>query len=79
MLQMARDVQEFFDPGTNEITRFIFVTSWCVDYVYCPATRPVAPEVIEQFRKSIWLEPVDAEGDALLFRVVIPEELRDYV
>jgi len=79
MLRMARDVQEFFHADTPDIVRLSFAMIWCVDYVYCPATRPVDPAVIAQFDRATWLERVDSEGGAVLYRVVLPPEAKAYV
>jgi len=79
MLTLARRVQEFYDPATSDVVRRAFVAGWCVDYIYCPATRPVAPEVIEQFNRTPWLIPVDWEGDAVIYLVNLPAGPIDHV
>ena len=46
------------------------VEEWCVEYVYCPDTWPVAPEAIEQLRQCMWLDEIASEGNAVLFQVL---------
>lgn len=69
MLGAAREVQRFFAPGATEMYRFLFIQDWCVDYVFCPATRPVDPGVVAALDALPWLERIAMAGDAVLFRV----------
>lgn len=69
MLETARAVQQFFSADAGADFRKRFAQEWCVEFLYCPATRPVDTAVIAQFQETFWLEEVDGEGDALLFRV----------
>ena len=69
MLETIQEVQQFFSVDADEDFRKRLVQMWCVEFLYCPATRPADTAVIEQFQKTSWLEEVDREGDALLFRV----------
>lgn len=69
MSSLGQAVQRFFAPGAANAERRAFVKEWRVEYIYCPSTRPVDPEVIKQFRNSIWLEETARDGAAALFRV----------
>lgn len=71
MLSTAREIQEFFSPDAREDFRMYFVQDWCVNFILCPATRPVDPRVVVQLAQLPWLQEVGQEGDAVLFRVLI--------
>ena len=62
-------VGRFFSKDASDEFRQRFVEDWCVEYIYCPDTWPVDPEVVQQLRRAWWLEEVAAEGNAVLFRV----------
>jgi len=66
----ALEVQRFFDAGTTDEARAELVSRWCVTYVYCPATRPVAASVVDALRALPWLSLVAEEGGAAVFRVL---------
>ena len=70
MSAMAAEVLGFFDPATNEEARKVFVDRWCIGYVFCPETNPVAPETLSQFAQTPWLEPVVRVGECRLYAVV---------
>jgi uncharacterized membrane protein YdcZ (DUF606 family) len=62
-------VGRFFSKDASDEFRQRFVEDWCVEYIYCPDTWPVDPEVVQQLRRAWWLEEVAAEGNAVLLRV----------
>jgi hypothetical protein len=62
-------VGRFFSKDASDEFRQRFVEDWCVEYIYCPDTWPVDPEVVRQLRRAWWLEEVAAEGNAVLLRV----------
>ncbi|HPO14758.1 MAG TPA: hypothetical protein PLI09_15055 [Candidatus Hydrogenedentes bacterium] len=67
---LSRNVQRFFTATSNDWERQQFVRNWCVDYVYCPQTEPVAPEALRQLREATWLREVASEDRAALFEVL---------
>lgn len=72
--QMMPDVRSrvarFFTPGTGEEERRALIEDWCVDYVFCPVTTPVADETLAEFRQLDWLrETASADGGAV-FKVM---------
>ncbi len=67
---MKEGVQRFFDPNTANEYRRVFLSEWCVDYVYCPDTFPVHPDTLAELIGMQELEVVGREGDAVLFRRV---------
>ena len=69
MFSAARAVQTFFSVEADEALRKEYARRWCVNYIYCPATRPVDGAVVAALRDTPWLEEVDGEGAAVLFRV----------
>lgn len=69
MLDTIRAVQRFFDPETAPEARARFLVDWCVDWVYCPHTRPVAPETLAALRAMPRLAEVAAAGNGAVFRV----------
>ncbi len=66
-------VADFYRPETPNAIRREMVEKWCVRYVYCPDTDPVAPETVAQLRASGWLREVAANEKAVLFEVNNPE------
>lgn len=71
MLKTSREIQQFFAPDTSDVFRAYFVQDWCVEYIFCPATRPVESSVITELSALPWLERIAQEGDAVLFKVLI--------
>jgi hypothetical protein len=71
MLSTAREIQQFFSPDTGDEFRYLFVQDWCVNFILCPATRPVDPLVLAHLSALPWLERIGEQGDAVLFRVLI--------
>ncbi|MBI2424710.1 MAG: hypothetical protein HYV27_17910 [Candidatus Hydrogenedentes bacterium] len=69
MPEVRTAVAVFYSGGTPETARRALVERWCVQYVYCPATEPVADAVREELRPLPWLEPVASAGRGILFRV----------
>jgi hypothetical protein len=67
---LEKYVGTFFSQEAPNDFRRDSLERWCVEYVYCPDTWPVAPEVIEQLRAMTELEEVAAEGRAVLFHVI---------
>lgn len=59
----------FFSPAVDDTERHDLARHWCVDYVYCPDTWPVAPATLSALRAASWLEEHASEGGAVLFRV----------
>ena len=74
MLEMIRNVHRFFSPEADGAFRRTFVERWCVDTVYCPDARPVAPETLAQLRATPWLEETGTAGTAAVFKVSLPTE-----
>jgi hypothetical protein len=70
MENMIESLQEFFSENTHPLYRTIIIEDQCVEYVYCPATRPVSAVVLDQLQEVEWLEEIDREGEAVLFRVM---------
>jgi len=68
-LDVRKRVKTFFDPKTTNSERRVFVDRWCVNYIYCPDTTPVAPAVVKALRTASWLTKDASEGHAVLFRV----------
>lgn len=62
-------VHRFFEPSTTEAARAAFVRTWCVDYIYCTDTTPVAPETLATLRALPWLDERAHAGQAALFAV----------
>jgi hypothetical protein len=69
MPELRSRVFQFYEVGCAEAYRRSLVEEWCVDYLYCPDTTPLAPEVIAEFRALSWLEEVASENRAVLFKV----------
>lgn len=69
VLQMTEAIQRWFAPEGAEADRKALVDKYCIDYVFCPEWRPVAPETLAQFRQTPWLREVAQSGGAVLFRV----------
>jgi len=63
------DTDAFFSKGCDEFLRRKFVEQWCVRYVYCPDSHPVDENVLEELRRTPWLEEVGVSGEAALFKV----------
>jgi hypothetical protein len=63
------DTDAFFSKGCDEFLRRKFVEQWCVRYVYCPDSHPVDGNVLEDLRRTPWLEEVGVSGKAVLFKV----------
>lgn len=79
MLATALEVQRFFSPAASDLFRTMFVMDWCVDFILCPATRPVDPSVMAAFDALPWLERIAEQGDAVLYRVLIDTGSPGYV
>ncbi len=67
---LETEVDRFFSEQASEDFRKDFVEHWCVEYIYCPDTWPVPPEVVEQLRECDWLDEIASEGNAVLFQVL---------
>jgi hypothetical protein len=67
---LETQVNRFFSTSASDDERADFVAEWCVEYIYCPDTWPVAPEVLEVLRRTPWLEEIASEDQAALFRVM---------
>ncbi len=50
---LQEQVNRFFAPNTDAKFRRDFLTTWCVDYIYCPDTCPVS----EEFRNMLMHMP----------------------
>ncbi len=70
MMGTAHEVQRFFSTEASELFRSVLVDDWCVDFVFCPATRPVDPAVLEVLKATSWLERIGEKDGAVLFRVL---------
>jgi hypothetical protein len=68
------DCRTFFAGTTSETVRKAIVDDWCVDYVYCPDSHPVDPDVVTTLQQTPWLEEVTRCGNAMLFRVLRAHE-----
>lgn len=62
-------VHQFFQPEASAAARAAFVRRWCVDYIFCTDTTPVAPETLAALRALPWLEERAHAGQAALFAV----------
>ncbi|HPC18103.1 MAG TPA: hypothetical protein P5318_11080 [Candidatus Hydrogenedentes bacterium] len=62
-------VKAFFSPEACDDDRRAFVNAWCVDYIYCPDTWPIAPEVVRQLDNATWIEKVAQQGRGAVFRI----------
>ncbi len=71
---IKQDVNDFFTAGTPENRRRDIVKRWCVEYVFCPDTWPVAAAVRAELRNTDWLNEIASEGEALLLQVAKDEE-----
>ncbi len=69
MLETIRAVQGFFAPETAVAARALFLKDWCVDWVYCPHTRPVPKETLEALRAMPGLRETASTGAGAVFRV----------
>ncbi len=66
MPEVRARVAQFLAPGAPEPARRALIADWCVDYVFCPVTAPVARETLAELRGHGWLEEVaSAEGGAM--------------
>ena len=70
MMGTAHEVQRFFSTDANDLYRTLLVEDWCVDFIFCPATRPVDPAVVEALKAAPWLERIGEKSGAILFRVI---------
>ena len=61
-------VARFFSEDPD-MDREAFLEEWCIDYVYCPDTWPVHPEVLAELRMHNRLKAVAEESRGVLFRV----------
>lgn len=43
-------IDQFFAPSTDNNYRINFIQEWCIDYIYCPDTRPVDDSVRQQLK-----------------------------
>ncbi len=66
---LQKAVNQFFSPEGTDATRQAFVTEWCVDYIYCPATCPVDAGVVADFVAADWLVPIATDGNGAVFLV----------
>jgi len=69
-ITLRSEVETFFAPQTPNDVRRALVERYCVDYVYCPDTWPVAQETLDALRNVVWLEEIATEGRASLFHVL---------
>ncbi len=77
MTDLGPRVDRFYSPLTTDDERRDFAREFCVDWVYCPDTVPVATETIEQLRQTTWLRQHVEAGRGVLFSVSI-EPQEDY-
>src|SRR5690606_18803073 len=57
-VELSEELEVFFDAKTSDDVRQDIAKRWCVAWVYCPATWPVAATVRDQLRAADWLELV---------------------
>ena len=43
-------IDQLFAPSTDNNYRINFIQEWCIDYIYCPDTRPVDDSVRQQLK-----------------------------
>lgn len=60
-------VWRFFSRAASEQERRALVRDWCVDYVYCPDSSPVADDVLADLRNTPWLKETARCGRAVVF------------
>lgn len=65
--EVQKKTLAFFTPGADASERRRFVQEYCIDYVLCPDTRPVDPDVVSELEQLDWLTVVDRQGRGVLF------------
>jgi len=66
---MEEEVNRFFSPGTPAQWRRDFLRRWCIDWVFCPETWPVAEASVQEIGELPGTEEAAREGNAVLFHV----------
>lgn len=66
---LEAQAKAFFSPTATDDDRRAFINTWCVDYIYCPDTWPVSPEVLRQLGNVSWIEKIAESGHGAVFRV----------
>lgn len=74
MPELRKRVMDFYSPETSDAARMALLRDWCVDYVFCPDTDPIAPEMIEILRAAPYLREVASQDHAVLFMVTLPAD-----
>lgn len=72
-VEISEVVETFYNSETSSDTRKAIAEAWCIEYVYCPDTKPVSEEVLVELRSTAWLTEVAAEGQAVLFMTDLGE------
>jgi hypothetical protein len=67
--ETLRQVRHFFSREATEQERRALVDDWCVNYIYCPDSSPVAEEVVDALRHTPWLKETATRGRAVVFEV----------
>jgi len=62
-------VNAFFSPDIGDDFRLDLLNKWCVDFVYCPDTCPVAEVLLDHFETVPWLTERLRAGKGRLFGV----------
>ncbi len=65
------EIGTFWKAETPNSVRRDFALDWELDYIFCPATCPVEPGILNQFRDAPWLREVIALDRAVLFKVFV--------
>lgn len=70
---LQEGVNYFFSIAATEAERRKFVSTWCLDYIYCPDTCPLDESVLTALRNAPFLSLVAEEGRGAVFRVLDEE------
>jgi hypothetical protein len=71
---MEEGVGQFFSADATPEFRADYLGRWCIDFVFCPDTYPVASETVEQLYRMIELAVVVEAGNAVLFQTQDPAD-----
>lgn len=61
--------ERFFDPATEDAWRRQVALNWCIEYIVCPDTYPIAPATVAQLQAAPWLRQIAGDSMAGLFEV----------
>lgn len=65
-------IDAFFSQEQTSQERGSFLVEWCVGYVYCPDSWPIAPQILAAIRALPEVSEIATSGKGALFRVRPP-------